>query len=124
MTEEAAGLPERGRVATQSHTGSQANQSLTNLVALDHRNDDLVVPPSAPQRQLLNPTPIVEEEEEEERRNDAKTVAVGVSVGASQASITLPLFSICLTANLDHECVLCWWVGVIAVLGGVLHSLW
>jgi hypothetical protein len=58
------------------------------------------------------------------RRNYAKSVAVGVSVGASQASMTLPLFSICLTANLDHECVLCLWVGVIAGVGGVLYSLW
>jgi hypothetical protein len=80
MTKEAAGLPERGRVATQSHTGSQANQSLTNLVALDHRKNDLVVPPSAPQRQLSNPNPFVEinkeEKGEEEPLRSMKALAI------------------------------------------------
>lgn len=74
MTKEVAGLPERGRVATQSRTGSQGNQSLTNLAALDHRNDDLAVPPSAPQRQLSNPNPIVEINKEEEGEEEEETL--------------------------------------------------
>jgi hypothetical protein len=49
-------------------------------------------------------------------------MAEGVAVGGSPSLHYLTPFSICLLANLDHECDFFWCVGWIAEVGSVLYS--